>query len=251
MAIVLNKCTTLRCPRINLCISKTLAPNMSHDSLSSSRPLSNIQKRTISICEVAKLAFDSNMFREQIQDISNKYKYDKRSIATNINRGIASGSLKEKQRPGRPYKLDEIQLAELNSFIIAKKGNVTRLDIFDHFNWSFCEQTLSKTLNKLEYYSFKKVRVQLLLAKDKTTKLKWCLSKADCTLEDWRLCCFSDESTFRKMWDDNQRVWIKDGGPTEDCHYKQQTAKAIRKITAMLLMRNYCLFWASNYPLFG
>ena len=89
----------IRCPRINLCIFKTLAPNMSHDSLSSSRPLSNIQKRTISICEVEKLAFDSNMFREQIQDISNKYKYDKRSIATNINRGIASGSLKENQRP--------------------------------------------------------------------------------------------------------------------------------------------------------
>ena len=59
--------------------------------------LTNIQKRTTTICEVAKLAFDSKMFRNEIKAISQRYNYCERSIVSSMPKGINNATLADRE----------------------------------------------------------------------------------------------------------------------------------------------------------
>ena len=162
--------------------------------------------------------------------VGQKYDFDTRSIKAAIAKGLSSGSSADMQRPGRPLKISSNDQAIIDTYIVQKEGDVTLSEIKAQFDFEISSYALSSTLYSVEYYSFKKVRVQLLTEHDKLIRLNWCRKKLDWTLETWRLVCFSDESTLWKQWDTNQKVWRKIGGPNLPSHYKTQRQSELSRL---------------------
>ena len=158
--------------------------------------VSNLSKRVVTVSAIADIAIRSNLFTNQIKEISRQNSFDIRSNKAAIIKGMSSGTFTDSRRPGRPLLLDTIDDAALEAFVNEREGNVTRENILDQFNHAVSQRTLSNTLHRLGYYSFRKIRYHMLTEGDKQVRLSWCRSKEHWNLDTWRLVCFSDESTF-------------------------------------------------------
>ena len=134
------------------------------------------------------------------REIGSQLEISECSVRTTLKNYNEFGTVKDKNRSGRPKKMSERD--ENKAIMLARRNpNMSIAEIASDLNTALgahqvSRSKISKLMKKKHLNSYLATKKPLLSIKDRLKRRKWCKERSAWTVEQWRKVIFSDESNF-------------------------------------------------------
>lgn len=149
-----------------------------------------------------------------MDEIAKQLNISKKCVHTAIKKYQATGEFTDKNRSGRPKKVDERNQRYLKRLVTGDNRlsvNKITKELNRTLREPICRRTVFNYLKKLGYEYKVKLKKQWLSAKHRKQRVQWCKEHAHFSKSDWQNIIFSDESTFYVLMRKNSiKIWRTD-----------------------------------------